>query len=155
MITKVRLLPILLLTVFLSCKDKESAEPEGQIEGTWKIESLKSKESNGTENDYWVLAKGAFSCVADITYTFGADGKFSTSVPNGCATGAASILGDLAILFQANTGTYTIQGGNALSVAIGESQLAGTISISGNKATVVTPDPSNLSRTITLVFVKV
>ncbi len=149
---KAKLLPFLFLIVLFSCKDKEPAEPKDQIEGTWKIQNLVLKDADGVETDFWVFAQLLYPCVTEIRYSFDG-GEFKSTAPTGCATEAAETLGAIGILFQSNTGTYTLDQ-STLAVNINGSVLPASISFDANTATIVTVDPSDLSTQIRIVFVK-
>lgn len=149
---KFKILPLVLLVLLFACKEEDTT-PKDPIEGTWKITSIKRIEADNKETDFWVFAKFLYPCVADITYTF-SNGSYSTSVPNGCTVEESQDLGAIGALFQESSGSYTLAE-SVFSVNINGNQLPGNITFSGNTATVVTVDPSDLTTTISITFTKV
>ncbi len=144
------ILTVLFIGILSGCKKSTNdVTPAGKLEGTWKIQSAVIKDSDGTETQFWTLYVALFPCAANITYTF-SNGNYTTTVPSGCVDGDGQSLA----LLSGTGGTYTLVD-DVVSVDIDGQTLPGKISFSGNTATVVTVDPTDITASLTIVFVKV
>lgn len=146
---KAKLSILALLLVFAGCKTTSDPEPSSKIEGTWKIDSVVLTDSDGQETNFWGLYTAFFPCADNITYTF-SNGSYSTFVPEGCVDDD----GETLALLSGTGGTYILSD-NTIQVDVDGQTLPGSITFSGNTATVVTVDPDDTSSTLTIVFIKV
>ncbi len=145
---KTKLLSIALLFALFSCEKVSDAISGDKLEGTWKVQSVIIKDSDGAETNFWALYLAFFPCVDNITYTF-KDGTYSSNVPSGCVDDDGETLS----LLSASGGTYSVTDGQVTLDVDGQA-LGGNITFSGNQAIVTTVDPDDLSSTLTITFVK-
>lgn len=127
---------------------KESAEPQEAIEGTWKVKSMVGDAFGSGDVDIQAFLAAFFPCVYDITYTF--KGDKVTVDDKGCVDDDDSSNAIISPL----GGVYSLQD-NILTINSDGSQLAGPITFSGNTATWITNDPEEITNKVEITFEKV
>ena len=141
-----RILILFVLFTIFSC-DKEETAPASQIEGTWKVKTIRGDFAGQSDVDLQAFLAAFFPCVYDITYTF-KDDKISVD-DKGCVdddNASNAIISPLG-------GVYSLED-NILTINSDGSQLAGPITFSGNTATWTTNDPEEITNEVLITFEK-